>query len=173
MDTTDITLRDGRTVHVRPTRLDDEAEIVQAFERMSAEARYMRLMHVVREPDRERMRAVISSFPEKGVGRVATVPAADGYDIVGSVIAIFAEDEPRCEFAVTVAAEFGGSGLATRLMTLLMDECARRGMQVMEGFVLSENQAMLRLARKLGFSVGFDPDDASVRICRKTLVPAG
>ena len=39
----------------------------------------------------------------------------------------------------------------------------------MEGFVLAENQPMLRLARRLGFSVERDPDDASVRVCRLPL----
>jgi hypothetical protein len=35
--------------------------------------------------------------------------------------------------------------------------------------VLSENQPMLRLARKLGFSIRRDPADASVSICRLAL----
>jgi acetyltransferase len=39
----------------------------------------------------------------------------------------------------------------------------------MEGFVLTENQPMLRLARRLGFSVAPDPEDPSIRICRLQL----
>jgi hypothetical protein len=39
----------------------------------------------------------------------------------------------------------------------------------MEGFVLAVNQPMLRLARRLGFSVSPDPDDPSLRICRLRL----
>ena len=35
----------------------------------------------------------------------------------------------------------------------------------MIGYVLAINAAMLRLARKIGFSVGLDPDDPSVRLC--------
>ena len=79
----DITLRDGRSVHVRGLRVADEAEFLQAFERLSSHARYMRFMRVVREPDPERLHAVLASFPEAGIGIVATVPAADGIDIVG------------------------------------------------------------------------------------------
>ena len=44
-----VTLRDGRVVHIRAIRASDEAEILQAFDRMSADARYMRFMHTVRE----------------------------------------------------------------------------------------------------------------------------
>jgi acetyltransferase len=169
MVSSDITLRDGRTVHLRATRAADEAELLQAFERMSGEARYMRLMHVVHEPNLERLRSVLASFPEDGIGIVATVPAADGIDIVGSAIAIFGSDRTNCEFAITVAAAFGGTGLGTALMTALIEEARRRGLKQMEGFVLSENQPMLRLARRLGFNVKYAPGDTSVRICRLAL----
>jgi len=165
----DITLRDGRSVHVRALRSADEAEILQAFERMSDAARYMRFMRVVREPDPQRLRAVLTSFPEAGIGIVATVPAADGIDIVGSAIAVFTTERTSCEFAVTVASEFGGTGLATRLMTTLIDEARRRGRKEMEGFVLTQNQSMLRLARRLGFRIESEPGDPTVRMCRMTL----
>ena len=165
----DITLRDGRSVHVRPLGSADEAELLQTFERLSDAARYMRFMRVVRTPDRERLRAVLASFPEAGIGIVATVPAADGIDIVGSAIAIFTADRSSCEFAITVAAEFGGTGLATALMTTLIDEARHRGLKEMEGLVLSQNQSMLRLARRLGFRIESEPGDPTVRVCRMTL----
>jgi len=165
----DITLRDGRSVHVRALRAADEAELLQTFERLSDAARYMRFMRVVREPDRERLRTVLASFPEAGIGIVATVPAADGIDIVGSAIAVFMADRASCEFAITVASEFGGAGLATRLMTTLIDEAKRRGQKEMEGIVLTQNQSMLRLARRLGFRIESEPGDPTVRMCRMTL----
>ena len=164
----DLSLRDGRTVHLRAVAPADEAEILQAFERLSDEARYMRFMRVIKAPDQDRLRAALASFPEAGIGLVATVPAEDGLDIVGSAIAVFSVDRTSCEFAITVAASFNGAGLATALMTRLIDEAKRRGIREMEGFVLSENQPMLRLAKRLGFGIKVDPDDATVRVCRMT-----
>ena len=165
----DFTLRDGRVVHLRAMAPADEAEILQAFERMSAETRYMRFMSVLRELDQEGLRRRLASFPETGIGIVATVPAADGLDIVGSAIAVFTGDRPSCEFAVTVASGFGGAGLATAIMTALVDEARRRGMNEMEGFVLTQNQPMLRLARRLGFRIESEPGDPTVRTCRMTI----
>ena len=165
----DTTLRDGRSVHVRAVRSADEAELLQAFERLSDAARYMRFMRVVRKPDRQRLAAVLASFPDAGIGIVATVPAADGIDIVGSAIAVFSADRTSCEFAITVAADFGGTGLATRLMTTLIDEAKRRGLKEMEGFVLKQNHSMLRLATRLGFRIESEPGDPTVRMCRMTL----
>jgi acetyltransferase len=168
----DLTLRDGRTVHLRAVAPGDEAEFLQAFERLSDEARYMRFMRIVHAPNREQLRATLASFPEAGIGLVATVPAGDGLDIVGSAIAVIGADPTSCEFAITVASGYGGVGLATALMTALIDEARRRGLAEMEGFVLSQNRAMLGLAKRLGFSIAYEPGDASVRICRLTLNPS-
>jgi len=52
----DATLRDGRSVHIRAVRPTDEAELVKTFGRMSEDARYMRFMRSVREPNLERLR---------------------------------------------------------------------------------------------------------------------
>jgi acetyltransferase len=135
---------------------------------MSEDARYMRFMRVVREPNLERLRKVLASFPEGGIGIVATVPAEDGVDIVGSAIAIVV-NRTTCEFAISVASAFGGAGLASALMRVLIDAAAARGLTEMEGFVLAENQPMLRLAKRLGFSVTPDPEDRAVRVCRLAL----
>ena len=168
----DASLRDGRAVHVRAMRPADEAELLQAFERMSADARYMRFMRAVREPNVEQLRRVLASFPAQGIGLVATVPAADGIDIVGSAIAVITGDGRHCEFAITVADRFGGAGLATLLMKTLIEAATRRGLVEMEGYVLAINQPMLRLASRLGFRIQADPEDGSVRLCRLQLAKA-
>jgi acetyltransferase len=166
----DTLLRDGRSVHVRAVRAEDEAELLQAFDRMSPDARYMRFMRSVREPNVERLRRVLASLPQTGFGIVATVPAADGIDIVGGAVYFVGRDAPtNCEFAISVAADYGGAGLAHTLMRTLIDVAGKRGVEQMEGFVLSINQPMLRLARRLGFSVTPDPDEASVHVCRLPL----
>jgi RimJ/RimL family protein N-acetyltransferase len=168
----DFALRDGRTVHVRAMRPTDEAEFLQAFARLSDDARHMRFMRFVKEPDLDRLRRVLASFPEAGFGIVATVPAADGTDIVGSATFFIGNDPAGCEFAITVASEFGGVGLASTLLSALIAAAKRRGMTEMDGFVLAANQPMLRLARRLGFSVAPDPEDGTVRICRLRLADA-
>lgn len=166
---TDITLRDGRAVHIRAIHRSDEDELLQAFERLDAEARYMRFMRVVREPDINRLRKVLASFPESGIGLVATVPAADGVDIVGSALAVIGNDPASCEFSVTVAGNYNGAGLGHALMSALIAATKRRGLVEMEGFVLRVNTPMLRLAARLGFTILTDPEDSSVAICRLTL----
>lgn len=166
MTDVDVTLRDGRCVHVRSMRPSDETELLQAFDRLSPEARYMRFMRSVGEPNLDRLRKTLASFPASGAGIVATVPAADGIDIVGSAILLIGSDTSSCEFAISVAAGYGGAGLGHALMTALIDRARRRGLQEMEGLVLTANAPMLRLAARLGFSIAPDPDSPAMRICR-------
>jgi len=165
----DITLRDGRVVHIRAARPADEAEMLQAFHRLGKDARYMRFMRYVNEPDRERMREVLASFPDGGGSVVATIPAADGIDIVGGATYLVGNDRSSCEFAITVTAEYCGVGLARILMTALVGMAKMHGIREMDGFVLAVNQPMLCLARSLGFTVTPDPEDGTVRLCRLRL----
>ena len=165
----DVTLRDGRAVHLRAMRSSDEEEILQAFDRLSPEVRYMRFMRQVRELNVERLREALASLPQRGVGIVATIPAADGIDIVGSATFMIGSEPSTCEFAIAVAAEYGRAGLGRTLLTALIDTARRRGLKEMEGFVLAANQPMLQLAARLGFSISADPEDRTVRICRLKL----
>lgn len=165
----DAALRDARAVHIRPIERSDEAELLQAFDRLSPDARYMRFMRVVREVNPERLRKTLASFPQDGDAIVATIPAADGIDIVGSAMFVVLRDQTTCEFAINVAGDFGGAGLGRTLMTALIDTARQRGLKAMEGFVLAANQPMLRLAARMGFSISRDPDDAAVCVCRLPL----
>ncbi|WP_291993091.1 GNAT family N-acetyltransferase [Candidatus Accumulibacter sp. ACC003] len=165
----DLSLRDGRAVHIREISSTDEDELLQGFARLDPEALYMRFMRVVREPNVDRLRKLLASFPESGIGLAATVPAADGIDIVGFTYLMLANDRANCEFAITVAADYGGTGLGHALMSALIAAARARGLVEMEGFVLRVNAPMLRLASRLGFTVAPDPDDPSVAICRLQL----
>jgi GNAT superfamily N-acetyltransferase len=165
----DLTLRNGRVVHVRAILPADEEEILQAFDRLSSQSRYMRFMHSVREVNRNRLRDTLASFPAKGLAIVATVPADDGIDIVGAATFIVGPGPESCEFATSVVDDWAGVGLGSALMTALIEAARRRGLSEMTGFVLAENQPMLRLAARLGFEVTRDPEDFSVRICALAL----
>ena len=150
-------------MRVRAVLPTDEEELLQAFDRLGNEARYMRFMSSIRHANVERLRAVLASFPEKGFAIAATVPAEDGIDIVGTASFVIAGDEGGCEFAISVLGEWAGAGLGGKLMEALIDVARRRGLAQMHGFVLAANQPMLGLAARLGFKVKADPEDFSVR----------
>ena len=72
-------------------------------------------------------------------------------------------DKTSCEFALTVSDDWQHRGIGHILMKDLMDVARDRDLSEMEGQVLSSNSKMLDLVQTLGFRVGNDPDDPSIK----------
>jgi RimJ/RimL family protein N-acetyltransferase len=166
-----VRLRDGREVIVRAIVEADAPEIVQAFDRLSADSRYMRFMqHKKRLEDAAVERGV---HPRPGLDAVfvATIPAADGIDIVGAAQYVGVDETHgrTCEFAVTVAEDWRNIGLATTLLRSLIRRARRDGYASLEGLVIAENSAMLEVARKLHFETVRTPGDATLLRVYRTL----
>jgi len=159
-----LRLRDGREVTLRAIVEADAPEIVQAFERLSADSRYYRFMQHKKQLDRAALERGVHPRPGRDFAFVATMPAADGIDIVGAAQYVRAKERSRktCEFAITVAEDWRGSGLATKLLESLVRRARRDGYATMEGLVIAENVPMLALARKLKFTVQPLTEDATV-----------
>jgi acetyltransferase len=166
-----VKLRDGREVTLRAIGAADAPKIVQAFERLTVASRYSRFMQHKRKLDPAALQRGVHPRPGLDFVFVATTPAADGIDIVGAAQYVRVDDnDPRiCEFAITVAEDWRGSGLARRLLTSLVRRARRDGYATMEGSVIADNRPMLALARKLKFVVSPEPDDATVVRVQRTL----
>jgi RimJ/RimL family protein N-acetyltransferase len=166
-----VTLRDGREVTVRAIVESDAPEIVQAFERLSAQSRYYRFMTHKRQLDAAAVQRGVHPRPGRDFVFVASIPAADTIDIVGAAQYVPAGDADgkACEFAITVGEDWRGVGLATKLLGSLARRARRDGYETMEGWVIAENTAMLALARKLKFTVERVPGDATLFRVRRAL----
>ena len=167
-------LRDGREVSLRAVVANDAAEIIQAFERLSADSRYHRFMQHKKQLNPAALERGVHPQPGRDFALLATIPAADGIDIVGGAQYVRAEENnaSTCEFAITVAEDWRGSGLATGLLASLVRRAPRDGYTTMEGSVIAENTPMLALARKLGFQVEPVPEDGTVVRVKRALKPA-
>ena len=71
-------------------------------------------------------------------------------------------NDKTCEFAITLAEDWRGSGLGAELLASLLRQAPAEGYTTMEGSVLADNAPMLALARELGFEVEPVPGDATV-----------
>jgi len=169
-----LRLRDQRSVTLRGIVEADAAEIVQAFERLSAGSRYLRFMQHKKQIDPAALHRGVRPAAGEEFAFVATVPADDGIDIVGAarfVRAARADGKPAadtCEFAITVAEDWRGSGLATELLACLVRRARHDGYRVIEGSVLAENAPMIALARRLHFKVEpHEGDGTLVRVWRE------
>lgn len=155
---------DGREVTVRAIVEADAPDIALAFARLTTESRYFRFMHHKKQLNSAVLQRGVRPRPGREFAFVATIPMADGIDIVGGAQYVRADGagSKTCEFAITVAEDWRGSGLAATLLASLVRRARLDGYETMEGWVLADNTAMLALAREHHFEIRPVPGDSAV-----------
>ncbi len=155
-------LLDGTYITIRPIRPEDAETEREFVDGLSERSRYLRFMYSLKnitmqmvsrftQIDYDREMALIALMEEKGrerqiaVARYVTNP-----------------DGRSCEFAIVVADDWHGKGIATELLRRLIDIARDRRLEEMVGIVLRENKGMIALAKELGFDQQRSPDDPSV-----------
>lgn len=162
---TETTLRDGRRVTMRAIRPEDAGHMQAAVARLSDDSRAARFMAALKELSPAMLERAVRPTP----GRDLALVAVAGDAIVGGARYVGATNG-SCEFAVTVADEWQGAGLASRLMRALIGDARARGLKRMEGYVLATNRPMLELAQRLGFEVTTSDEGPTVKLVRLDLV---
>jgi len=167
-------LSDGSNIVIRPIRPED-AELEQAFMReLSEETRYFRFMNSIQELSQ----AMLVRFTQIDYSREIALLAVkeihshstDKIEIeVGVARCATNPDGESCEFAIVIADNMHGKGLGSKLMTALMDAARERGLKVMQGEVLGQNGHMLKLMKKLGFTIETSKEDDSIKTVYKLL----
>jgi len=162
-----FTLLNGTKVTIRGIEPDD-AEIEQAFVRgLSARSRYLRFFSVIKELSPYMLEQFTHPRYPRNWALIATISDAGEDKEIGVARYAPTEVEYCAEFAVVVADEWQGLGVATRFLRELITVAESAGIKRLEGVVLRENPAMLELAKELGFTMERHPDDATlVRIIR-------
>lgn len=160
-------LFDGTELTIRPIRPQDEAEEQDFVQHLSKDARYFRFMGGVRELPQTKLKYLTAVDYDRHMAFVGTVQR-DGREVeIGDVRYVVNPDGTSCEFAIVVDDAWQGSGVAGLLMAHLISTAKARGLQTMEGFVLSGNHKMLKFVRQLGFTLHRDPRDwETVRVVR-------
>ena len=162
-------LRDGRRVTIRAIRPDDADAMGAAFARLSPEARHSRFMMALRELSHSMLQRAVHPVAARELAIVAVAVEGAAEMIVGGARYVTDADNETCEFAVTIANDWHGAGLAWRMMTELVRSARARGLKRMEGYVLARNTPMLDLARRLDFEVMPSDEGPAVRLVRLVL----
>jgi L-amino acid N-acyltransferase YncA len=160
-----VTLRDGRRVTLRSIRPDDGDAMQVAMGRLSGEARYMRFMAALKELSPDMLNRAVNPVAGRDLALVALADAAGeeaGRRIVAGARYIAGPDLQTCEFGIAVTDDWCGAGLASRLMRELIHSARARRLKGMEGFILSVNTPMRKLAKRLGFQATASSDEPGV-----------
>ena len=142
---------------IRPLRRDDREREITFVNSLSERTRYLRLHSPIKFLPPHLLDQLMDIDYRRRMAFVAT--RAD--DPTGAFVGIARYGETdqtdAIEIGVTVADEWQGRGVAPLLVGQLLRFARHRGFARCLGMVLPENQPMLALARKLGFSSHYDP----------------
>ena len=144
----------GQRLILRPIRPEDTPQHRKFLAQIAPRDLYTRFFAAVRElPAADLAHLTQIDYDREMAFVVVAHNASGAEEILGAARAHADPDNVTAEFAVLVRSDLKGQGLGRLLMLKLLRYCRERGTQQLWGSVLSENAAMLRLAKSLGFRV--------------------
>jgi acetyl coenzyme A synthetase (ADP forming)-like protein len=144
----DIVLRDGSTLHVRPAVPADRDAVLALFEHLSAQSAYNRFA-AAHTPTSADARQVC----EDSDRTVALLAERSGAIVAAVQYCRDPVHTDRAEVAFTVADEFHGLGIATRMLEQLTTTARDRGIAWFDAYVVNGNDGMLHVFADSGFTV--------------------
>ena len=161
------TLADGTALQLRPVRPEDEPVLQDLAAHMAPLDLRLRFFAPMKQLSHTLAARLSQLDYDREIGLVARL-AATGMAL-GVVRYAADPDHRRAEFAIALRSDWKGRGLGRLLMTRIMVVARERGIGELVGDVLHENEAMLRLARALGFTLATHPGDAEIVRVSKAL----
>lgn len=157
-----VQARDGRELVLRAIEPGDVAAMQRCFSRLSPQDIRRRFLHAMSElpvPMAQRLCRIDPALETAYVLMDETVAPAEMRG-VGRIYVDEATDS--AEFSVLVEQDWTRIGLGAQLMQRLVDDCRRRGLAELWGYVLLENRPMLELCKELGFTQRLIPDEPGI-----------
>jgi acetyltransferase len=158
------TLADGTAVTFRPIRPEDEPLMVEFHKTLSEQSVYRRFFFLDRLDSRvahERLvRQCFIDYDREVALVTESVDLQTGHREILGVGRLKRQPFPtEGELAVIVGDRYQGRGLGTEMVRRLIDVARHEGLRRIIALILSENTAMLALARRLHFAIvrGEDP----------------
>ncbi|MBL6752506.1 MAG: bifunctional acetate--CoA ligase family protein/GNAT family N-acetyltransferase, partial [Nevskia sp.] len=156
-----IVERDGQRLLVRPVRPDDEPALIGLLEGLDMETVRLRFFTYIRHFNHSMaLRMTQIDYDRELALVIVPLDSPERIDGIGTLAAD--PDGAAAEFAVLVDPQRYRSGLGRHLLEQLLEHARRTGIGRVFGEVLADNTAMLRLARRLGFTCRAVIDDPGV-----------
>ena len=157
---TDVVLRTGRTLHIRPVRHEDGAAMRDFFSGLSSDALHSRFFHMLN------VESALASAPvDVDYDNVVGLAGEVGGEIVGVAHSFRSEQHPEsAEVAFAIADHHSGAGIATRLLERLAEIGRAHAVKRFEADVLAANQPMLDVFHSSGFDLNVGSREGVVHV---------
>lgn len=144
---------DGQPFFIRPIRPSDADLLIEHFHSLSSQSRYMRFFSPLKELSKEMLIKLTQIDYDREIALVALMGKNDSQTMVGVSRIIVFPDHTQAEFAIAISDDWQGKGIGSSLLTQCLKAARQMGIHRVMGVVLSENTQMLKLGKKLGFSI--------------------
>jgi acetyltransferase len=146
-----VSTHDQRQLRLRSIGLDDVAALQRCFFRLSPEDIRRRFLHAMSELPAPMAQRLCQIDPTLETALVLVDETVTPAEIRGVGRIYVDEAADSAEFSVLVEHDWCRVGLGALLMKRLVEDCRRRGLAEIWGYVLLENRPMLELCKELGF----------------------
>ncbi|WP_454624864.1 N-acetyltransferase family protein [Bradyrhizobium cenepequi] len=159
-------LRDGSQVEIRALQPEDEADMLAAVGRTSAQS-LQRRFFVMKRGFSENERAFFMNIDFSNHVALVALAQEDGRTVIvgGGRYIVF--EAGRAEMAFVVVDAWQGRGIGSILMRHLVEIAGNAGLQELIAEVLPENKAMLKVFAKFGFKPASRRDPQTVHLVLK------
>ncbi|MCG3198039.1 MAG: GNAT family N-acetyltransferase [Candidatus Omnitrophica bacterium] len=153
---TTFLLDDGTLITIRPIHPTDEHRVKDLFYTLSQDSIYTRFMSRMKWVPRKQVREFVYVDHRTEVSIVATIPEADGEDIIGIGGYYLDAHTNRAEVAFVVADRWQHRHIGSFLLKHLVTIARRHGIAGFTAEVLAENKPMQAVFNNSGLKVKSD-----------------
>ncbi len=162
------TMKDGKSVTIRPIRPEDEPLMVKFHQTLSETSVYFRYFHLIKLSQRithERLTRICFIDYDRQMALVAEYqnPKTNAQEIlaVGRLTKLHGSN--TAEFAILVSDIYQSQGLGTELLQRLLQISRDQKIQSISGDILVDNVGMQKVCQSLGFRIEPTSDHTVLR----------
>jgi acetyltransferase len=160
----DWMLRDGTPVLLRPMKPEDEPLVSDFLSKCSEETIYFRYFKLIKKWTHEMLIRFTQNDYDRELGLMGIGLPPGPEVMMGVSRMVMAADRSTAEFAVIVADPWQGKGLGPKLVERITAIAREQGVKLLHGDVLAQNQPMLEMVKRLGFSLRKDTEGGTYRV---------
>nr|NJM02367.1 bifunctional acetate--CoA ligase family protein/GNAT family N-acetyltransferase [Desulfobacula sp.] len=155
---------DGQEFFIRPIRPSDADLLIEHFNSLSPRSVYMRFFSPMKKLSKEMLIKLTQIDYDREIALVALMGPDSNRKMAGVCRIIDYPDGKQAEFAMAITDGWQGKGIGAALLGQCLKAAWDKGLERVNGVVLAENTQMLKLGKKLGFSINRVPEGSEYEL---------
>ncbi len=152
------TLRDGRTVLLRPIKPEDEPLWLEMFQNFSEQSIRYRFFQIIKDTPHETRVRYCNIDYDREIAIVPELTENGRKKILGVTRVSIEPDGKKGEIAFITADPWQGLGLGTKMIDYVLEICKDMRLETIYAIMLQDNYQAISLLKKMGFTIKYSDD---------------